>query len=127
MSRWGLHDARFGVITVAACTAAGAFATMLTGGEPGGLLGFFVVLGTVAACTAVRSRASYLVIPVPVLAYLVAAMFTGFVDDHIGGASQTMYAIGAVQWIARGFVSMVIATFCAIGIVAIRLWRSARR
>lgn len=127
MYDWGLHDARVGVITVAGCAAFGAIGTVLTGTAPGGLLGFFVVLGAVAACLAVRPRVSYVIIPSPALVYAVAAMFAGVVDDHVGGASRTMYAIGAVQWIAGGFVAMVIATLCAIGITAARLWLVVRR
>lgn len=126
MSEWGSHDTRFGVTAVAACAAVGAIGTMLTGSAPGGLLGFFVVLGAVAACTAVRPRASYLIIPAPVLAYVVAAMSAGVVDDS-GGASKTAYAIGALQWIAGGFVTMVIATLCAIGIAGTRWWLAIRR
>jgi hypothetical protein len=127
MYEWGSHDARFGVTIVAGCAALGAIGTVLTGAAPGGLLGFFVVLGTVTACLAVRPRASYLIIPSPALAYLVAAMLAGVVDDHAGGAAKTIYAIGALQWIASGFVAMVIATVCAIGIAGTRWWLAIRR
>lgn len=126
MSEWGSHDVRFGVTAIAACAAVGAIGTVLIGAVPGGLLGFFVVLGTVAACTAVRPRASYLIIPSPTLTYVVAAMFAGVVDDS-GGASKTVFAIGALQWIAGGFVTMVIATLCAIGIAGTRWWLAIRR
>lgn len=122
---WGEHDVRFGVATVAGCAALGAIATVFTGGAPGALLGVFVVLGTVLACLAVQPRASYLIIPAPALSYLVAAMFAGVVDQHL--ASSTMFAIAALQWIARGFVTMVVATLCAIFITAIRWLRAARR
>jgi hypothetical protein len=125
MWHWGEHNARFGVAFVAAFAALGAIATVFGGAAPGTLLGVFVVLGTVVACLAVRARATYLIIPVPALAYLVGAMFAGVVDEQ--QASRAAYELAAVQWIAKGFVAMVIATLCAISIAGIRWLRAARR
>jgi hypothetical protein len=125
MWHWGEHDARFGVAFLAVFGVLGAIATMFEGGAPGALLGVFVVLGTVVACLAVRPRVTYLIIPAPALAYLVAALFAGVADEHL--ATRMMYELAAVQWIAKGFVAMVIATLCAIGIAGIRWLRAARR
>jgi uncharacterized protein DUF6542 len=114
-----------GVAIVAASTALGASATMLTGKEPGSILGVFVIIGTLAAAVAVRPEAGRVILPVPALAYLVAAMVTGVIYDHSADVSKTALAINAAQWIASGFVAMLLATVLAVAVVTARwiLWR----
>jgi hypothetical protein len=114
-----------GVAIVAASTALGASATMLTGKEPGSILGGFVIVGTVAAAVAVRPRAGRMIIPVPALSYLVAAMVTGVIYDRSADVSKTALAINAAQWIASGFFAMALATILAVVLVTVRwiLWR----
>jgi hypothetical protein len=124
----GTLSGGLGVAILAASTALGASATMLTGREPGSILGIFVIIGTVAAAVAVRPQAGRLIIPVPALSYLVAAMVTGVIYDHSADASKTALAIDAAQWIANGFFAMVLATVLAIVLVTARwlLWRRQR-
>src|SRR5579863_8257879 len=117
-----------GVAIVAASTALGASATMLTGKEPGSILGIFVIIGTLAATVAVRPQAGRILLPVPALAYLVAAMVTGVIYDHSADVSKTALAVDAAQWIANGFVAMLIATLLAAAVVTVRwiFWRRSR-
>jgi hypothetical protein len=89
--------------------ALGALVTVLTRTEPGNVLAVFLVAGTVAAALAVRARAVYLIIPVPALAYVVAATIAGLIHDRATNTSLTALAIGATQWIASGFVAMTAA------------------
>jgi hypothetical protein len=93
------------------------------------VLGVFVVAGTVAAALAVRPRAGRMILPAPVLSYLVAALATGIIHDRSAGSTRTALAIGAVQWIADGFFAMALATVLAIVLVTVRwyLWRRSRR
>jgi hypothetical protein len=114
---------------VIAGTAVGAIATMLTGREPGTLLGVFIVAGTVGAGLAVRPAAGRMILPAPVLCYLAAALVTGFITDHADITSLTTLAVHATQWIANGFFAMALATIAAIVIVTVRwyLRRRARR
>ena len=123
-SGWGSLPGKYGIGLVAAAAALGALGTVLTGSQPGTLLSVCLVAGTVAGGFAVRQRASYLVIPAPAIAYLVAALAAGVFDAH--SSSHTALALGALQWVAHGFVSMVAATILAIVITAAR-WRTARR
>ena len=117
-----------GVAIVAASTALGASATMLTGKEPGSILGVFVIIGTLAAAVAVRPQAGRVILPVPALSYLVAAMVTGVIYDHSADASKTALAINAAQWIANGFFAMLLATVLAVVLVTVRwiFWRRSR-
>jgi len=117
-----------GVAIVAASTALGASATMLTGKEPGSILGVFVIIGTLAAAVAVRPQAGRVILPVPALAYLVAAMVTGVIYDHSADVSKTALAINAAQWIANGFFAMLLATVLAVALVTVRwiFWRRSR-
>jgi len=114
-----------GVAIVAASTALGASATMLTGKEPGSILGVFVIIGTLAAAVAVRPQAGRVILPVPALSYLVAAMVTGVIYDHSADVSKTALAINAAQWIANGFFAMLLATVLAVALVTVRwiFWR----
>jgi len=124
----GTLSGGLGVAIVAASTALGASATMLTGKEPGSILGIFVFIGTAAAAVTVRPQAGRLIIPVPALSYLIAAMVTGVIYDHSADASKTALAIDAAQWIANGFFAMALATVLAIVLVTARwvLWRRQR-
>jgi hypothetical protein len=113
------------VAIVAASTALGASATMLTGKEPGSILGVFVIIGTLAAAVAVRPQAGRIILPVPALSYLVAAMVTGVIYDHSADVSKAALAVNAAQWIANGFVAMLLATILAVVLVTVRwiFWR----
>ena len=98
----------------------GAAATVAAGSQPGILLGGCLVAGTLAAALTVQARAVYLLIPVPALAYPVAAVAAGLAGGRAAGTSHTALAIGAAQWVADGFIAMAAATILAIGITAAR-------
>ncbi len=101
---------------------------MVTRSVPGVPLGFFVVAGTIAAALGVRPRTGRLILPVPVLSYLVAALVSGVVYNRAADSSKTALAIGAAQWIANGFFAMALATVLAAAIIAVRwyIWRRNR-
>ena len=123
--RWGSRPGRLGVLLVIAGTLAGLLGTVLTGSEPGFLLAAGLILGTVCGAAAVQPRVAYLVIPVPALAYVVAAVLAGFIHDHAIDTTRTELAVGMTQWVASGFLVMVAATLLAIAIAAIR-WLASR-
>jgi hypothetical protein len=124
---WGTRPGRLGVFTVIAGAFLGFVITALAGREPGFILGLLVVLATAVAVFAVRPKAVYLVIPAPSLAYVVAAVLTGYLHDRATDTSHTALAISAVQWIASGFVAMIAATALAIVVAAGRWMASNRR
>ena len=101
---------------------------MVARSTPGPLLGIFVIAGTVAAALAIRPSAGRTILPVPALAYLVAALISGVVFDHEAASSNAALAIGAAQWVADGFFAMVLATVLAVVITLARwyLWRRRR-
>jgi hypothetical protein len=105
---------------VIAATALGGIVTLVTSTQPGRVLGGFVVAGTVVAGLAVRPRSARLIVPAPVLCYLVAALATGIIADRSIDSSKAALAIGAAQWIANGFFAMALATIAALALVVIR-------
>jgi hypothetical protein len=128
LGRWGALQGGLGVCIIVASAAIGATLTMVARSAPGSLLGLFVVLGTVAAALAVRPRSGWMIFPVPVLSYLVAALTSGVVFDRSVDSSNTALAVAAAQWIADGFFAMAFATVLAVVIIAARwlLWRRRR-
>jgi hypothetical protein len=122
---WRSRPGWLGVLLVIAGALGGLLGTVLTGSEPGFLLGAGVILGTVCGAVAVQPRAAYLIIPVPALAYLAAAVLAGFIHDHAIDTTRTELAVGLTQWVASGFLVMIAATLLAIAIAAIR-WLASR-
>ena len=123
---WARDSGTLGIGFVAGGAAAGLLVTLLAGRGPGAMLGIFLLAGTAAGVLAVRPRAAYLLIPVPPLAYVVAASLAGLVHDRAADTSHAALAISAARWIASGFPAMTAATLLAIG-VATAGWVAARR
>jgi hypothetical protein len=105
---------------VTATTALGTVATIVTGSNPGFVLGFCLLIGAIAASLAVRHGAVYRIIPVPALAYIAGAFIAGLIHDGGTDTSHTALAISAAQWIASGFLAMTGATVLVILIGAVR-------
>jgi hypothetical protein len=123
--RWGQLSGGQGLGIVVIAAALGALVSVATKHEPGTLLGGFVVAGSLGAVLAVRQRSAYLMIPVPVLCYLVFALAAGLARNQSGPSSSAL-TVNAAQWIANGFLTMAAATVVAIVITAGR-WFWARR
>ena len=123
----GTRAGRMGIGFVIGGTATGLLVTLLAGRGPGTVLGIFLLAGTVAGALAVRPRAAYLLIPVPPLAYLVAATLAGLVHDRAADSSHTALAISAARWIASGFLAMTAATLLAIVMAVVRWAAGGRR
>lgn len=123
---WGTLPGRLGIGLVIGGAGAGLLVTLLAGREPGLVLGIFLLAGTAAGALAVRPRAAYLIIPVPALAYLAAAIVAGLVHDRAADTSHTALVISAAQWIASGFLAMSAATLLAI-VVAVARGVAARQ
>ena len=121
--RWGALPSRRGIVLVISGAAIGTVITVLAGGAPGFVLGFFLVIATLAASIAVEPRAIYRIIPAPALAYLAGAVSAGLIHDGAADASRTALAISAAQWAASGFVAMTIGTILVILIGAVRWLR----
>ena len=120
--RWGRLPGRFGVLVIIGSAAIGALLTAVTGHAPGIALGVCLVAGTVAGALAIRPRTGYLILPVPAIAYLVAALIAGLIYNRSNDGSGTFLAVNGTQWIASGFIAMAVATGLAIVITAVR-WR----
>jgi hypothetical protein len=123
---WGRLPAWAGVLMVVAAAALGAVVTVATHREPGSALGALVFAGTLAAATSVRARAAYAIIPVPALAYAVAAALSGYVHDRAADTTRAALAVSAVQWIADGFIAMAAATALAV-LITLARWMLSRR
>jgi hypothetical protein len=126
LQAWGSRPARLGPITVIFGALAGGLLTVLAGYEPGLLLGLFVIAATVVGALVVRHGASYLVIPVPAVAYFVVAVIAGLIHDRATDNTRTGLAANALQWLAGGFFYMCLATAIAIATGALRWLMTGR-
>ena len=104
----------------------GALLTALTGGQPGALIGVFLIAGTLVAGILVTPGTVHLMIPVPALAYVAAAILAGISAIGLSDMSKTSLAIHVLQWSARGFLTMVIATALAIALTVARRRAASR-
>jgi hypothetical protein len=94
--------------------ALGIIVTLVAGQEPGALLGFFIIVGTIAAALFIRRGKVYLLFPAPALAFFVAAIVTGKVHDAKLGSSTAGLASGFTQWVAGIFFPAVVATILVL-------------
>jgi hypothetical protein len=124
---WGTRPGRLGVFTVIGGAFVGLLITVFIGREPGFIIGLCVILATVIGSLVVRPKAAYMVIPAPALSYFVAAIIAGYARDHASDTSHTALAISGVQWAAREFIPMILATALAILVAATRWGLSLRR
>ncbi len=116
------------MLLVAGAAALGLAGTVATHTAPGVLLGLCLIGGTALAALAVRPGAVYLLIPVPPLAYLVAATVAGVFGGSAAGTSRSALAVSGAQWLASGFVAMATASALAAALAVTRAlrWRLRR-
>ena len=114
-ARWlGRMPTWSAMLLLAVGTAVGIIVTLVAGQEPGGLLGFFIIVGTIAAALCIRRGKVYLLFPAPALAFFVAAVVTGKVHDAKLGSSTAGLASGFTQWVAGMFFPAVVATIIVV-------------
>lgn len=115
---------RFGVWVIVFGAGLGVIATIITGREPGVVLGALVITATLIAGLAVRTDAVHVIIPVPALAYLAAGLIAGLVHDRSAISTRSALAADALQWIASGFLAITAATVVAIVLTTARRLRA---
>ena len=126
-ARWlGRMATRTALLVLAGSALLGTFVTLAAGQEPGDLLGFFVIAGTIAAALGIRRGRIYLLLPGPVLSFFVAAVVTGKVHDANLGSSSAAFAVGFAQWAAGVFLPAEVATV-AVLLVAGGRWLLGRQ
>ena len=99
------------MLVLVAAALLGVVLTLLTGHDPGFLLGFFVVIGAIVAMLGVRRGAIYLFFPLPALILFLSALVVGAVHDRSLETTNGLgVGVGFLQWVAGVFFPMCIAT-----------------
>ena len=125
--RWvGAMSPRTAVYVLLAATLLGFIGTVLTGRQPGFLLGFCVIVGSVVAALGIRRDAVYLIFPLPALAVFLAAVLAGAIHDRAIDTSTTELGASFLQWTANVFFSMCAATILVVVIGGAR-WLLSRQ
>ena len=126
-SRWvGGMSPRTAVYVLLAATLLGFIGTVLTGRQPGFLLGFCVIVGSIVAAIGIRRDAVYLIFPLPALAVFLAAVLAGAIHDRAIDTSTTELGASFLQWTASVFFSMCAATILVVVIGGAR-WLLSRQ
>lgn len=124
--RWlGTMSARTAALVLIGAAFVGAVLTVIKGTEPGNLLGFFVIVGSLAAVLGVRHRAVYLFFPVPALVFFVAAVVTGIIHDREIASSTLGLGATFPQWVAGIFWPAVVTTILVLFVGTARLLLSS--
>jgi hypothetical protein len=128
MTRWmGAIATRTAVLVLVAAALIGVVLTLITGHDPGFILGFFVVIGAIAATLGVRRGAIYLFFPLPALTLFIASIMVGAVHDRaLESAGTAGVRVGFLQWVAAAFLPMCIATVVTVVIGGAR-WALGRQ
>ncbi len=125
--RWlGSLSTRLAIYLLLGAALLGVLGTLLTSSEPGSLLSFLIIIGSVAAALGIRRRALYLLIPLPALTFFICAVLTGAVKDSSIDTSKTELGVNFLQWIAGVFFAMCAATILVLVIGAGR-WLLSRQ
>lgn len=119
--RWlGTLRTRTAIYIMLGAAVLGMFGTLVTGSEPGSVLEFFVIVGSVAAAVGIQRRAVYLLIPLPALVFFVTAVLTGAVKDRSVDGSSIELGVSFYHWIAYVFFSMCATTIIVLVIAGVR-------
>jgi len=122
----GTLSALVAIYIVLAATLLGVLGTVLTGNEPGFLLGFTIFVGSVIAALGVRRGALYVVFPLPTLANFIGAVMAGAIHDRGIDTSTTELGASFLQWIANVFFAMCATTIIVLVIAGGR-WLLAKQ
>lgn len=92
----------------------GIVSTVVINQDPGSLLSFMLIAGSVVAAFAVERQAVYKIIPLPALFFFGAAVLTGAYHDRAIDTSRTELGLSFLQWIASGFFAVSAATILVL-------------
>ena len=113
--RWlGTMSTLTAALVLIGATVVGVAVTVIARKEPGNLLGFFIIVGSLAAVLGVRRGAVHLFFPMPALAFFVAAVATGIVHDRQLASSTAGLGASFAQWVAGIFWPAVVATILVL-------------
>ncbi|HEY7263961.1 MAG TPA: DUF6542 domain-containing protein [Trebonia sp.] len=104
----------------------GVIGTVVTGREPGFLLGLCVTVGSVIAALTIRRRKMHVLIPLPALLLFLGAVLTGAYHDRAVDTSTTTLGVNFLQWLAQVFFAMGAATILVLVIAGGR-WLLSRQ
>jgi hypothetical protein len=115
LTRWiGGQSTRMAMVVLGISAVIGIVASLAADQEPGTLLGFFIIVGSIAAVLSIQRGKSYLLFPVPALAFFVAAIAVGKVHDAKLGSSTASLGAGFTQWVAGIFFPAAAATILVV-------------
>ncbi|MEV5571322.1 DUF6542 domain-containing protein [Spirillospora sp. NPDC052269] len=101
-------------------TLAGALVDGFGRGGPGLVLGSCLVAGSLLAVALVNPRFVRLILPMPPLAYAVAATVAGLIGDAGQAKGSVGLATSASRWLSQGFVAMASATLLVALVAVVR-------
>jgi hypothetical protein len=110
----GAMRTRVAVYILFGAALLGVIGTVVTGSEPGVLLGFLVLVGAVIAVLGIQRKTIYVIFPLPALAIFLGAVVTGAIHDSGIDTSKTQLGLSFLQWIANVFFVMCATTILVL-------------
>jgi hypothetical protein len=115
LARWlGRMPTWMAMLVLAAFAVLGVIFSLILGQEPGAVLGFFIIVGTIIAAICIKHGRVYMLFPAPALAFFIAAILAGKVHDAKLGSSTAGLGAGFTQWVAGIFFPAVVATILVL-------------
>jgi hypothetical protein len=125
--RWiGTWRTQTAIYLLLTATLLGVIGTALAKSEPGFLLGFVILVGSVIATLGIQRNALYVIFPLPALAYFIGAVVTGGIHDRGIDTSKTELGANFLQWIANVFFWMCATTILVLVLAGVR-WLLSRQ
>lgn len=124
--RLGGLPTRAAVSIMAGFALLGVVGTLVTGREPGFLLGFCVIAGSIIAALVIRRTRVHVLIPLPALFLFIGAVLTGAYHDRGVDTSTTTLGVNFLQWLAQVFFAMCAGTILVLVIAGGR-WLLSRQ
>jgi hypothetical protein len=126
MLRWvgSWRTLRAAAVLVGAALA-GLIGTVVIRHDPGFLIGFFIIVGSVVAAIGAR-RAVHRLIPLPALSYFVATFGAGYVHDKANLVTSKELYTSFLSWIGSAFFAVVWATVIIV-VIAFTRWLMSKR
>jgi hypothetical protein len=124
--RWvGSWSTPRAVLVLLGAALLGLIGTVVIRRDPGFLIGFLLIVGSVVAATGAR-RAVHRLIPLPALCYITVTFIAGYLHDRANVTTSKEFYTSFLSWVGSAFFALVWATVLVV-VIAFCRWLMSKR